>query len=153
MIVGLMIVVVVGSGCSQDPQGTPTLQPTRPSNATPTPVAAEVAKAAVAELFQQQVTAIQQDDWTAVFDTCSPAFRASREIDRYIEDATFRFRQDGYSLPGFEARNVEPSLRAPDRVRVRWDAYQNGQFVRTEEIGQVYVFTQDRWFDDGAWCK
>ncbi len=148
-----MTLFVVAVACSEDPPGTPTLQPTRASLATATPVAAEIAKAAVNELFESQIASIQQGDWEKVYETCSPDFRASRDLDRFVEDATFRFAQEGYSLPGFEARDVEPSVRAPDRVRVRWDAYQDGSYIRTEEIGQVYVFTQDRWFDDGAWCK
>jgi hypothetical protein len=112
-----------------------------------------VAKARVAELFERQVSAIQRGDWQAVYEMCSPGFRAARNLNRFLLDAARQFARDGYTVEGFEARRVEPNERAPDRVTVRWDAYQDGNYVRTTEIGQTYIFTQGSWFDDGAWCR
>lgn len=74
-------------------------------------------------------------------------------MQRFVQGASAQFMRDGYTSAGFEARNIEPFVRAPDRLRVRWDAFQDGVYIRTEEIGQTYVFTQGRWFDDGAWCR
>ncbi len=136
-----------------DLEGTPTLRPTRTSDVTPTPLASELARARVSAIFTTQVAAIQQGDWAAVYQACSPEFRASRTLARYVQDATAQFARDGYSSAGCEARNINPTVRAPERIRVKWDAYQDGRFVRTVEIGQTYVFTQGDWFDDGAWCR
>lgn len=151
--VGLFAMLALVTACGEETLGTPTLRPQRTVVATATPISSEIARARVREIFQSQIAAIQRGDWESVFATCSPNFRAARDIERYVEDAAFRFSGDGYSPTGFEARNVEPFVRAPDRIRVRWDAYQDGSYVRTEEVGQVYIFTQGRWFDDGAWCK
>ncbi len=144
--------VVIGA-CGDETLGTPTLRPTRVIDSTPTPIAEEIAKARVSEVFTAQVAAIRQNDWSQVYESCTPQFRAARDRARYIEDAIAQFARDGYSVEGFEARNVEPFVRSPDRIRVRWDAFQDGFFVRTEEIGQTYIFTQGDWFDDGAWCR
>jgi hypothetical protein len=92
-------------------------------------------------------------DWASVYPSCSPSFRQGRDLDRFVREASAQFQRDGYTADGFEARNIQPSIRAPDRIRVRWDAYQDGAFVRTLEVGQVYVFTLGRWFDEGAWCR
>ena len=92
-------------------------------------------------------------DWASVYPSCSPSFRQARDLDRFVREASAQFQRDGYTAGGFEARNIQPSIRAPDRIRVRWDAYQDGAFVRTLEVGQVYVFTLGRWFDEGAWCR
>ncbi len=150
---GLMAAIAVVVACSEETRGTPTLRPTRVITATATPIADEVIKSRVAAIFRSQVAGIQREDWETVYQTCSPQFRAARDLQRYVQDASAQFARDGYSASGFEARNVEPFVRAPDRVRVRWDAYQDGSFVRTLEVGEVYVFTQGDWFDDGAWCK
>ena len=144
---------LVASCATEESEATPTLRPTRVTNATPTPNLDEVSKARVAAIFASQVAAIQAGDWASVYPTCSPQFRAARDVTRFVRDASGQFARDGYTVEGFEARNIEPSVRAPDRVRVKWDAYQDGSYVRTEEVGQIYVFTQGDWFDDGAWCR
>ncbi len=153
MTVSFFALFVVATACGDETLGTPTLRPQRTVVATETPRPSEVARARVAEIFAEQIAAITRNDWEAVYQTCSPSFRSARALPRYVEDASRQFERDGYTPEGFEARNVEPFVRSPDRVRVRWDAFQNGSFVRTEEIGQTYVFTQGDWFDDGAWCR
>lgn len=132
---------------------TPTPDPTPAPPTTPTPTNEGQAKADVTALFVMQVDFITRGDWVAVYATCSPQFRAARPEERFVRDAVAQFERDGYSTGGFEARNVVPSVRASGRVRVSWDAYQDGQFVRTEEVGQVYIFTHGAWFDEGAWCR
>lgn len=132
---------------------TPTLHPTRIIGPTSTPSTDAQVKAQVLSLFQQQVEFIKAGDWEAVYETCSPSFRGARSLNRYVQDATRQFANNGYTPEGFEARNIQPFLRASDRVRVRWDAYQNDRYIRTLEVGQTYIFTQGRWFDDGAWCR
>ena len=150
----LLLMAFAAVSCSNnESDAIPTLRPTRTVDATATPIAAEVAKQRVSEIFAAQVDAAKRDDWRTVFEYCSPQFRESRDVSRFIEDAPAQFARDGYTNAGFEARNVQPTLRAPDRVRVRWEAYENGSFVRTEEVGQTYVFTHGDWYDDGAWCR
>ncbi len=149
----LFAVLALIAACGEETLGTPTLRPQRTAVATASPIADEVAKARVSAIFQQQVTAIKQDDWESVYATCSPQFRAARDLERYVQDASSQFTRDGYDSEGFEARNIEPFVRTSERVRVRWDAYQDSSYVRTEEVGQTYVFTQGDWFDDGAWCR
>lgn len=100
-----------------------------------------------------QVASIKMGDWRAVYESCTPQFRTARAVERYVQDASAQFARDGYTQEGFDARNVEPFVRASDRIRVRWDAYQDGSFLRTEEIGQTYIFTNGDWFDDGVWCR
>ena len=149
-----VVLLIFSAACAQpDSDATPTLQATRTITATATPNNEARTKARVSALFAQQVALIQQEDWAAVYQTCSPSFRSARTQTRYVQDASAQFRRDGYVASGFEARNVEPFVRAPDRIRVRWDAYQDGRYVRTNEIGQTYIFTQGDWFDDGAWCR
>ena len=121
--------------------------------ATSTPNLEAVTKTLVSDLFAIQIAAIQRSDWAAVYPTCSPQFRAARDVDRFVRDSSAQFARDGYTESGFEARKVEPFVRAPDRVRVRWDAYQDGNYIRTEEVGQTYIFTQGDWFDEGTWCR
>lgn len=150
---GLLVVVALITACADGIEPTPTLQPAPTVFATTTPIPAEVAKARVTELFQGQVAAIQRGDWATVYEACSPAFRAARSLQRYVRDASAQFERDGYTTQGFAARNIEPFVRASDRVRVRWDAYQDGSYVRTDEVGQTYIFTQGAWFDEGAWCR
>lgn len=151
--VGLFTVLAMVAACSNESLGTPTLGPQRTVVSTSTPISDEIAKARVNEIFETQIDAIKRSDWEAVFATCSPNFRAARDLERFVLDAERQFARDGYTAAGFEARNVEPFVRTADRIRVRWDAYENGDYVRTEEIGQIFVFTQGKWFDDGAWCK
>ncbi len=141
------------AACADETMGTPTLFPQRTVTATATPLPSEVARERVRTLFESQVASIQNEDWAAVYETCAPGFRASRAQERYVQDAAAQFARNGYVASGFEARNVEPFVRAPDRVRVRWDAFQDGEFIRTLEVGQTYVLTQGQWFDDGAWCR
>lgn len=150
---GLFTVLALIAACSEESLGTPTLGPQRTVVATSTPISDEIAKARVNEIFESQIDAIKRGDWEAVFETCSPNFHAARDLERFVQDAAAQFARDGYTPAGFEARNVEPFVRTADRIRVRWDAYENGSYVRTEEIGQIFVFTQGDWFDDGAWCK
>lgn len=153
LAVGLFALLASVTACGEEVIGTPTLAPARTVVATQTPLAAETAKARVREIFESQVAAIKRDDWAAVYQSCSPSFRSSRNLARYVQDASAQFARDGYTAEGFEARNVEPFVRAPDRLRVKWDAYQNGVYIRTEEVGETYIFTQGDWFDDGAWCR
>ena len=134
------------------PTSTPVPTPTTVTG-TPTPNADELIKARILEIFTGQVAAIKQGDWAAVYQTCSPAFKAGRTLEVFTRTNVRNFAQAGYTAEGFEARNVDPSIRAADRVRVKWDAYQNGEYVRTEEVGQVYVRVQGRWYDEGAWCR
>lgn len=141
------------AACGDDAIGTPTLRPQRTVVSTATPIADEVAKARVSEIFLSQIAAIKRNDWEGVYATCSPQFRAARDLDRYVQDASDQFARDGYAAEGFEARNIEPFVRISERILVRWDAFQDGSFIRTEEVGQTYVFTQGDWFDDGAWCR
>lgn len=145
--------LVFFSACAEETIGTPTLRPARTAEVTSTPNQEVLVKTRVSNLLASQVAAIQREDWETVYQTCSPQFRASRTLSRYVADAISQFARDGYRVPGFEARNVEPSVRAQDRVLVRWDAYQDGAYIRTEEVGETYIFTQGAWFDDGAWCR
>ena len=150
-LVGLSVLCSACAEASSD--ATPTLRPARTAVATSTPNLEALAKTRVSDLFAIQIAAIQRNDWAAVYPICSPQFRAARDVDRFVRDSSAQFARDGYVASGFEARNVEPSVRAPDRVLVRWDAYQDGQFVRTLEVGQTFIFTQEDWFDEGAWCR
>ena len=150
LIVAALLLIVA---CATVDPLTPTPDPTPRPPTTPTPTNEGQAKADVTALFLLQIEHIQRRDWAAVYATCSPQFRAARPEDRFVRDAAAQFERDGYSNGGFEARNVKPSVRASGRVRVSWDAYQDGQFVRTEEVGQVYIFTHGAWFDEGAWCR
>jgi hypothetical protein len=147
------LLVLLSACVGEDFVGTPTLRPARTAIATSTPNLDVLAKTRVADIFAIQIAAIQRKDWAALYPICSPQFRAARDLDRFVRDSSAQFARDGYSASGFEARNVEPFVRAPYRVRVRWDAYQGGEYIRTEEVGQTYVFTQGDWFDDGAWCR
>jgi hypothetical protein len=144
---------MVACGEVQTSEPTPSLRPTRTLPGTPTPNAEVLAERRVVEVFTRQISAIQQGNWQAVYETCSPSFRSARNLDRFVLDSTRQFASDGYSSTGFEARNIDPVVRSFDRVRVSWDAYQDGAFVRNVEIGQTYIFTQGEWFDDGAWCR
>ncbi len=154
LLVGMAVALLIFlSACVEDFDGTPTLRPARTAVATSTPNLEALAKTRVADIFTIQIAAIQRDDWPSVYETCSPQFRVARDVDRFVRDTSAQFSRDGYVAAGFEARNVEPFVRAPGRVRVRWDAYQDGSYVRTEEVGQTYILAQGDWFDDGAWCR
>lgn len=152
-LAGTLTAFSLAAACSDETIGTPTLFPQPTSVATSTPVVSEIARQRVRTIFESQIAAIQEGDWAAVYQTCTPEFRSSRTLERFTQDANTQFRRDGYRADGFEARNIDPLLRAPDRIRVKWDAFQDGVFIRTEEIGQTYILTQGRWFDDGAWCR
>ncbi len=147
------VLLTLVTACANGTAATPTAAPTATPIVTPTPNRESLIKQRVAVLFQMQIAAIQRGDWSGVYEICSPNFRTARSLDRFVRDAEAQFKLDGYSVPGFEARNVEVFVRAADRVRVRWDAYQDGRFVRTEEVGQTYILTQGDWFDEGAWCR
>lgn len=148
-----MLLFLLTSCASSSTDATPPLRPARTVVATSTPNIEAVAKIRVNELFAIQIAAIQRNDWAAVYPTCSPQFRAARDVVRFVRDSSEQFARDGYAETGFEARSVEPFVRAPDRIRVRWDAYQDGKYIRTEEVGQTYIFTQGEWFDEGTWCR
>ncbi|MDA0676581.1 MAG: hypothetical protein O2788_01075 [Chloroflexi bacterium] len=149
----LAILVVLVTACASEAAATPTSAPTSTPVTTPTPNPESLIKQRVGVRFKTQVEAIQRGDWAAVYEVCSPEFRSARSLDRFIRDATAQFKLDGYAVPGFDARNVKVFVRAADRVRVRWDAYQDGRFIRTKEVGQTYILTQGDWFDEGAWCR
>lgn len=134
------------------PTATPVSTPT-PVVGTPTPTADTLIKNRVREIFTAQIDAIKSDDWEAVYQYCSPSYKSGRTLEVFTRTNARLFAQDGYTAAGFEARNVEPSIRAAGRVRVKWDAFQDGRFVRTEEVGQVYLLVQGRWYDEGAWCR
>ena len=145
--------VALAAACGGSSYATPTPLPTPPPSATATLTPDARAKAAVAAVFNTQVEAIKRGDWAAVYETCSPGFRAARSRDRFAADASRLFATAGHTPEGFDARNIDPQVRAADRVRVRWDAYEDGQYLRTNEVGQTYVFTHGAWFDEGAWCR
>ena len=152
MTVFAACLALAAAACGGSSYATPTATSMPlPATATLTPDART--KAAVSSLFNTQVAAIKLSDWSAVYETCSPGFRAGRNRDRFVADATRLFASAGYTPEGFEARNVDPQVRSADRVRVRGDAYEDGQYLRTNEVGQTYIFTQGRWFDEGAWCR
>lgn len=154
LIIAAAVFAVAAANCGGANPPTATPAPTRaPVTGTATPTQDALTKSRVAEIFKAEVAAIKRDDWPAVYLACSPAFRASRSLNDFTASSARRFLLDGYTAEGFEARNIEPSIRSADRVRVKWDAYQHGAFVRTVEIGQVYVLVQGDWYDEGAWCR
>jgi hypothetical protein len=152
-IASLTAIVLLAVACASEAVTNPTPFPTSTPVTTPTPNPESLTKQRVSVRFREQVAAIQRGDWGSVYEVCSPEFRSARSLDRFSRDAQAQFKLDGYSVPGFEARNVEVFVRAADRVRVRWDAYQDGRFIRTKEVGQTYILMQGDWFDEGAWCR
>jgi hypothetical protein len=147
------VLLILVTACASEAAATATPAPTSTPVTTPTPNPESLIKQRVGVRFKIQVEAIQQGDWASVYEVCSPEFRSARSLERFTRDAQAQFKLDGYSVPGFEARNVEVFVRAADRTRVRWDAYQDGRFIRTKEVGQTYILTQGDWFDEGAWCR
>ena len=152
-LVLLAAFTVLITACASEVAAISTPAPTSTPVVTPTPNPESLIKQRVRTRFMTQVEAIQQGDWAAVYEVCSPEFRAARSLARFERDAEAQFKLDGYSIPGFEASNVEVFVRAADRTRVRWDAYQDGRFIRTKEVGQTYILTQGDWYDEGAWCR
>ncbi|MFW6195602.1 MAG: hypothetical protein ACOC5M_03660 [Chloroflexota bacterium] len=160
MLVAASLCVLAAAACGErtGEEGrarvTPTPTPVNPSpEPTSTPTTGERARRDVIALFREQLSLIEQDNWAAVYDTCSPDYRSGNSRERFVEKARERFRRAGYTPEGFEARNITAEVLRPGWVSVQYDAFQDGSAVRAVNSGGLYKRASGQWFDDRMWCR
>ncbi|MCH7905946.1 MAG: hypothetical protein IIB26_00795 [Chloroflexi bacterium] len=149
----LFAVFVLIAACGkQTPVGTAT--PLTIDTTVPTVPPSVSERAEVASVFAEEIALISNGDWAAIYDRCTVDLRNRRDLETFIEQAEANFFRQGYSYDGFEARNIVVTTEPRDRVSVTYDAYENGEFIRTvTPDGGAFVLVRGEWIDDGINCR
>ena len=153
LLILLAAFVLIAACSNQTSVGDPT-QVSTVSTAVPTVPPSVTERAQVASVFAEEITYIRNADWAAVYELCTVDFRARRSLETFIEQAEANFFRQGYSYDGFEVRNIVTTTEPRDRVSVTYDAYENGEFIRTvTPDGGAFVLIKGEWIDDGISCR
>lgn len=145
--------IVLLAACSrQTTVGSPT--PVQAATVVPTIPPSVSERVQVAAVFAEQIALVSAGAWAAIYEYCTVDFRARRDLETFIEQAEANFFRQGYSYEGFEARNILAATEPRDRVSVTYDAYENGEFIRTvTPDGGAFVLIRGEWIDDGINCR
>ena len=136
----------------QTSAGTPT--PRLAVAAVPTVPPSVIEREQIAVVFAREIAHISDRDWEAIYNSCTVDFRNRRDLETFVEQAEDNFFRQGYSYQGFEARNIVITSEPRDRVSVTYDAYENGEFIRTvTPDGGAFVLIRGEWIDDGINCR
>lgn len=149
----LFAAFVLIAACSrQTSVGTAT--PVTSATTVPTVPPSVVDREQVAIVFAEEIAYVSDGDWAAIYERCTVDFRARRSLEKFIEQAEANFFRQGNSYEGFEARNIVFTTEPRDRVSVTYDAYENGEFIRTvTPDGGAFVLIRGEWIDDGINCR
>lgn len=111
-------------------------------------------RAQVASVFAEEIALISNGDWAAIYEFCTVDLRNLRDLETFIEQAEATFFRQGYTYEGFDARNIVITTEPRERVSVTYDAYEDGEFVRTvTPDGGAFVLVRGKWVDDGINCR
>lgn len=144
--------VLIAACDSRTSIGSPT--PRLAATAVATVPPSVIEREQVAAVFAGQVMRISDHDWAAIYDSCTVDFRNRRDLERFVDQAEANFFRQGYTYEGFEARNIVITTEPRARVSVTYDAYENGEFIRTvTPDGGAFVLIRGEWIDDGINCR
>ncbi len=131
----------------------PTPVPVGNSRLTPTPSFTDASKSAITERFVEQAASISNEDWESAYRTCSPGYRARRDLDRFTGDTSRYLNQLDTSAVSLDFRNPIVTKGRDDRFDLNYDLYIDEEFSQTIRVGGAYVQINGEWYDDGVWCR